>query len=146
MEKLMYTTPADISRALLDANTGVTVGIVLTMRVEGSAETFHVLIQSEDYLRFEALAARVGGAALAASTLPGQRVGIQGNYCPAVPGQLITPHVFDLETGAGAGYPGGPRTDVVYMAVSQTEAVAVPAEVDPWIRAYAVGQQALAAR
>lgn len=78
--------------------------------------------------------------------LPGLRVGIQSNYCPATPGQLISPDVFDLATGVEAGNVGGPDPAATYMAVSQTEAVMVPPDVDPWVRAFAAGQQALSRR
>ena len=138
----MYATSNDISRAMSDADSGVTTGIVLTMRVENSLETFHVLVQSEDYQRF----AKLVRNRPTVPALHARRVGIQSNYCPATPGQLVEPAVFDLETGAGAGYPGGPDPKAVYMAVGPTEAVAVPPEVLPWLRAFAAGQQAIAAR
>lgn len=138
----LYATQSDVAVAQSEAINGVTIGPVLTLRVEGSGETFHVLVQGADYQRFMALTP--------STTAPGpagaRRVGIQSNYCPATPGQLIEPAVFALETGTEAGYPGGPDPKAIYMAVSQTEAVVVPPEVDPWLQAFAAGQLALAAR
>lgn len=137
----LYATQGDVAVAQSDAINGVTIGPVLTLRVGGSGETFHVLVQDADYQRFMALTP--------STTAPGpagaRRVGIQSNHCPATPGQLISPDVFDLATGVEAGNVGGPDPAATYMAVSATEAVMVPPEVDLWIRAYAAGQQAIAA-